>query len=698
MIPIKKITKPLSTTILGLILASCGGQASDIPSASGSSYLSASSSSSGQLEGQTPLIIAINSGGQNTAYGNVTFEKDRFAIGGSVNTTNDPVSGTAEDSLFQSERYGNFSYEIPVSHASYDIRLFFNELYQTDVQTRVFNVDIEGNTAISNLDLISIAGHDTAYSTLIEDVAVQDGALSITFSASINNATVSGLALYSKQGQLVEPTFDLVEAANPILWADVPDVSVIRVDNRYYMSSTTMHMNPGVPIMTSTDLVNWTVVNYAHQALNDDNPRLNLAPNQEAYGEGSWASSIRYFNDTFYVTTFSNTTRKTYVYQTKDIENGPWQTHVLDTLLHDSSLFFDNGSAFMIYGVDDIRIVELNADLSALKSGGIHQVLISKASRIAGNDFYVPAEGAQIQKINDWYYVNLISWPRGGSRSQLVYRSKHLLGPYEGRVVLEASVAQGKLIDTPQGDWWALLFKDSGAVGRIPYLVPVQWSNDWPVLGNNGSVPQTLGFNVENRGISGIIKPDEFNSLALDLVWQWNHNPNPTGWSLTDRPGYLRLTNQRTDTSFVDTRNTLTQRMFGPTSTATIAIDVSNMKNGDTAGIGALQDVYGYVAVSQQNNQRSVVMAKNIGGNETVIERINTASDTVYLRVQGDFANQVDEARFFYSLDGENWQHIGDVLNMEYLLTHFMGYRFALFNVASQSTGGYVDFDYFHLN
>lgn len=493
------------------------------------------------------------------------------------------------------------------------------------------------------------------------------------------------------------PTYPMVEARNPNMWADVPDMAILRVGSTYYMSSTTMHMNPGVPIMKSQDLVNWEVVNYAHQALDGSNNALNLNNGQNAYGRGSWASSIRYHEGMYFVSTFSNTTGRTYVYRTSDIEKGPWQTNVINSLFHDSSLFFDDGRAFFIYGVNDIRIVELNADATAVQPGGLNQILIPNSSAIAGSNFYVTAEGAQVQKINDWYYVNLISWPAGSGRTQLLYRSRNLTGPYEGRVVLSDNTAQGAMIDTPDGDWYAYLFRDSGAVGRIPYLVPMTWEDDWPVMGVEGRVPETLGFEVEDRGLIGIIRSDEFSDDSLDLVWQWNHNPDPSGWSLTERPGFLRITNTRTDASLVATRNTLTQRMFGPTCTGTVALDVSGMKDGDSAGLAALQEKYGFVGVRQSGGQRSIVMVNASSGTAQQIASVPLDQERVYLRVTGNFQNRADTANFYYSLDGSEWTEIGNELSMEYLLTHFMGYRFALFNFGTQSTGGHADFDSFHV-
>ncbi len=458
-------------------------------------------------------------------------------------------------------------------------------------------------------------------------------------------------------------------------------------------------MNPGVPIMKSTDLVNWSLINYAHAAFDNTNA-LNLENGQNAYGKGSWASSIRYVDGIYYVSTFSYTTNKTYIYKTNNIETGPWTVSTLNGLYHDCSLFFENGRAFLAYGIDDIKIIELTADASAIKSGGLNQTIITKASAVAGTDFIVRPEGTHLQKINGRYYVSLITWPSGKSRTQLIYRASNLTGPYEGRVALQdQGVAQGGLIDTPSGNWYAFLFRDSGAVGRIPYLVPVTWQDGWPVMGVGGKVPAKLGFAVENKGLAGIVANDEFNrsTSTLPLQWQWNHNPDNSGWSLVNRTGYLRLTNKRTAANFEVARNSLTQRTFGPQSSARIAIETAGMKDGDYAGLGALQTRYGFVGVNKSNGNKSIVMVDTTSGSPQEITRIGLYQERVYFRIDMDFRNQTDQAKFYYSLDGNNWTAIGNSLRMTYDLKHFMGYRVALFNYATQSTGGYVDFDFFRV-
>src|SRR4051812_5442488 len=171
---------------------------------------------------------------------------------------------------------------------------------------------------------------------------------------------VTGILMLMMQPSLVKAQ----QAQNPLIFADVPDMSMVRVGDTYYMSSTTMHMSPGVPIMKSKDLVNWQLINYAYDTLASMD-ELNLTNGKSTYGRGSWASSIRYHNGTFYVSTFAQTTGRTHIYSTKDIEKGPWKAVSFRPSYHDHSLFFDDdGKVYLIYGGGKLRIIELNDDLS----------------------------------------------------------------------------------------------------------------------------------------------------------------------------------------------------------------------------------------------------------------------------------------------------------------------------------------------
>lgn len=493
------------------------------------------------------------------------------------------------------------------------------------------------------------------------------------------------------------------KAKNPLIYADVPDMSIIRVDDTYYMSSTTMHVNPGVPIMKSTDLVNWKLVNYAYETLEDDNDRLNLDNGKNDYGRGSWASCLRLHEGIYYLSTFSGTTGRTYIYSTKNIEKGPWKKVVLNHSYHDHSILFDDdGKVYMVWGAGKLEIIELNKDLSGVKEE-TKRVLIENASAPAGNNIMLQSEGSQLFKINGKYYLFNINWPRGGMRTVVIHRADNINGPWEGKVGLQdQGVAQGGLIDTPDGRWFSYLFKDAGGVGRIPYLVPVNWENGWPVLGDNGKVPEYLDLPPSKGLIPGIVNSDEFNrkkgDKALPLVWQWNHNPDNSLWSVRERKGYLRLKTARIDSSFVQAKNTLTQRTIGPESSATTLVEVSKMKEGDIAGLSLLQKEYGLIAVKIENGAKKIVMMDAVKGTPKEVASVALNQDKVYFKAECDFKNKADKGKFFYSLDGKKWIGIGNTLKLPYTLPHFMGYRFGLFNYATKNTGGYVDFDYFRID
>jgi len=511
------------------------------------------------------------------------------------------------------------------------------------------------------------------------------------------------LLALSCTGTFAGATLHAKPARNPIIWADVPDPAVIRVGDTYYMSSTTMHMSPGLPIMKSKNLVNWQLVGYAYDTL-ADNDAMTLQDGRNAYGAGSWASSLRYNNGTFYVSTFTRTTGKTHVYTTKDIENGPWKEASFAPAFHDNSLFFDDdGRVYMVHGGGDIRLTELIVNASVIKPGGVDQVIIHNASKVAGSNVGLPAEGSQMHKINGKYYLMTITWPRGGMRTALIHRADNIFGPYEGKVALkDQGVAQGGLIDTPKGNWYALLFQDHGAVGRIPYLVPVKWENGWPMLGEEGKVPEMLDIPADEGNISGIVASDEFDRKPgmadLPLVWQWNHNPDNKYWSLTERSGALRLTTGRVDADLLHARNTLTQRTFGPESAATTAVDVTNMKDGDCAGLCVLQKKYGFVGVKMEGRDKSIVIVSAESDSPEEVENIPLKQRIFYLKVDCDYKHRTDKAYFRYSLDGEEWIAIGKPMQMVYTLPHFMGYRFGLFNFATKTPGGFVDFDFFRVS
>ena len=506
--------------------------------------------------------------------------------------------------------------------------------------------------------------------------------------------------------------------SNPVIWADVPDVDVIRVGDTYYMVSTTMYFSPGAPIMKSKDLVSWEICNYVYDTYADGDVQ-NLTNGKHDYAHGQWATSLRYHKGTYYVFFGSYGSGKSYIYKTTDIENGTWTRSEINGMYHDASLFFDDdGRNYLIYGGGgNIEIKELNAEMTGFKEGGASKRLFSTGlDNLAG-------EGAHVHKIGDYYYVFIIAWPSTSGRIELCYRSKDLLGTYEGKTVLNSGVgtygsgvAQGGIVDTPDGKWYGMLFQDHGSVGRIPVLVPVSWENDWPMMGVNGKAPLTLEIETDYTG-TALVKDDDFSYSSNDdlaLEWQWNHNPDNSAWSVTDRPGYLRLTNKTLATHLLNARNTLTTRTEGPSCSSVIKLDASGMKAGDYAGLSAFQFKYGNVGVYvADDGSKKIYMANNGGysssakvtdSRDNIVEQVNLNGNEIYLKADflfntvnsdGSSSYNIDKAKFYYSYNGTNWTQIGEELSMVYDLKLFTGYRSGIYSYATKSTGGYADIDFF---
>lgn len=493
---------------------------------------------------------------------------------------------------------------------------------------------------------------------------------------------------------------------DPLIYSDIPDVDYIRVDEDYYMVSTTMFLNPGVPIMHSKDLVHWEIVSYVYDTL-EDNDRTNLVDGKQCYSNGSWAASIRYNeNDKlFYVCFSSNDQGKAYIYTTDDITSGNWKKHSANGTKHDPALLFDGDKSYIFSGNGSIAMQEF----SLTEDGGIN---FGSAKTIIKNqpfNGYVNIEGCHAYKIGDYYYLFFISWPASDGRTQWCYRTKDLNGEWEKmRVFRSSGIAQGGIIDTQNGNWYAMLFRDSGAVGRIPVLLEVYWQDGWPMMGTNGKVNSAKEFQVklESSGENYVYADDDFDyeEDKLQLVWQWNHNPDNENWSVTERPGYLRLkTGALADTIF-DARNSLTQRTFGPKCTSEVALDVSNMEDGDHAGICAFQNTYGQVGVTKEGEKTYLYYgAGQWKDGDKIInsftikdaDKIEIEQSEIYLKINYDFSKNT--ATFQYSLDGAAWNDIGGSVTMDYNLKVFMGYRTYLYNYATKEIGGYVDFDYYKI-
>ena len=516
-------------------------------------------------------------------------------------------------------------------------------------------------------------------------------------------------------------TLHMEKIQNPMLWADVPDPDVIRVGDTYYLVSTTMHLMPGAPIMTSKDLKNWETVGYIFDRLTDS-PKYDLL-NGTVYGRGQWATSLKYHNGKFYALLAPNergAMGDTYIFSAEKAE-GPWTIVSRMRHFHDCSLFFDDdGRVYVIYGTGEM--MELKPDLSDVIEG-THQQLFQREEDEKGI-----LEGSRMIKHNGKYYLLMIShvYAPGKHRREVCYRADNIHGPYEKQVILESEFggfsyeAQGTIVDTPDGDWMGIIFQDRGGVGRVLTVMPCRWVNGWPMLGDeNGKVPETVRPLVNGQPATAIVKSDDFSSDKLGLHWQWNHNPIDEAWSLKERPGYLRLKTNRVVSNLYLAPNTLTQRMEGPTCSGTIAIDISKMKDGDCAGLAAFNSDTGALVIKKKGKNLVLEMVEmsvtltdldkevtNV--EEKVIESIplnaqlSTLNAQLFLRIDADFrpvnGHGRDAANFYYSIDGSQWTQIGTKdyrLNFDWR-RFFMGSKFGIFCYATKKKGGYVDIEAFN--
>ena len=531
--------------------------------------------------------------------------------------------------------------------------------------------------------------------------------------------TICAAVLFSATSVLAEDyeTLHTPPIQNPMLWADVPDPDVIRVGDTFYLVSTTMHLMPGAPIMKSKDLKNWETVGYIFDKLTDS-PKYDLLQGT-AYGRGQWATSLKYHKGKFYALLAPNeqgAMGDTYIFSAEKAE-GPWTIVSRMRHFHDCSLFFDDDDrVYVIYGTGEM--MELKADLSDVIEG-THRQIFQREEDEKGL-----LEGSRVIKHNGKYYLLMIShtYGPGKHRREVCYRSDNIHGPWEKQVILESEFggfsyeAQGTIVDTEDGDWYGIIFQDRGGVGRVLTVMPCRWINGWPMLGDeNGKVPDTVRPLKSGEPEATIVKADDFSQAKLGLHWQWNHNPIDQAWSLTERPGYLRLKTNRVVPNIYLAPNTLTQRMEGPSCSGIIVMDLSRMKDGDRAGLAAFNSDTGALTVKKTGKKLTLEMnelkveltdrnkeVKNV--EEKTIESVELKQQKIWLRIDADFRPVKtqgfmpgkDLATFYYSLDGETWTKMGSDYKMGFdWRRFFMGSKFGIFNYATKKAGGYVDIDTF---
>lgn len=503
-------------------------------------------------------------------------------------------------------------------------------------------------------------------------------------------------------------TDNLIKGTNPLMSGDFPDPDVIRVGDTYYMCSTTMYYMPGGALLRSYDLINWEFCSHVYRTL-EDTPRENLDGENNAYANGMWAPCLRYHDGKFYVVFVANDTHKTYCF-TAEKPEGPWTKGYIEGFYHDCSLLWDDdGRVYIIYGNREIRLTELKPDLSGKLEGGFDKIVIKdKPGPFLGY------EGSHFYKINNKYYVFFIhTCPEEWIRIEAAFMADSLDGEWTGGDVIRyrlpdtTGVAQGGIVDTPDGKWYGIIFGDRGAVGRIPNLVPMHFDDTgFPVFDTPTVEIETVstrpGYKYDPlfKSDSFDYVPDENGNIKLDEVWEFNHNPKNDFWTVKD--GKFTLTTEKIASSVEFARNTLTQRTRYPECSAYVTVDGSQLGDGDVAGIVMLQHRYGLIGIAKENGESFVVMRARtgephgdpLGETDREFERIPLKENSATVKVTAKFSLNKSGVDFYLS-DNGNWKKLGITLHPTFDLKHFVGCRIGLFAYSTEKTGGKASFSEF---
>ncbi len=502
---------------------------------------------------------------------------------------------------------------------------------------------------------------------------------------------------------------------NPILDADYPDVDIERLGDTYYMMTSTMHYAPGMTLLESRDLVSWTLIGHVFETL-DWEPEYNW-DRMGLYGNGVWAGDLARNDDTWYCY-FIDYASGLYVSSARDIR-GPWSRPLCmlkKTHWTDPAVFWDHGTgeAWLVCNFgrgpeapdrgNEIRLFRMSWD---------GRRLLDEGRPI----YHGPgAEAARIYRIDGTWYLFLAEW-RDNDRKQLVLRGRSLAGPFERRVVMERapeldrSTCQGALVQAPDGSWWCthqLVQHRAAGPGGVPgpstdlsfegrsqWLVPVTWTDGWPIPGEiRAGAAVACTVHRYRKPLTGppMTAPaasDEFDSPVLGPQWQWNHNPRGDHWSLTERPGWLRLKASVpvNDGGFWNAANTLSQRHMGRgQGVATARLDLAGMAPGQQAGLCHHSGRYALIGVRVSEDGTRWLVSNNDGA-EQLGPRVER--DAVFLRTAIDG----DRARFSWSVDGNEWSRSGPSFRLTF--GRWRGDRVGFCCWNEKTDAGHVDIDWF---
>ncbi len=462
---------------------------------------------------------------------------------------------------------------------------------------------------------------------------------------------------------------------NPILYADYSDPDVCRVGDDYYMTASSFNTVPALPLLHSKDMVNWQLIGHAIERLKPDD--LFSSPQ---HGNGVWAPSIRHHDGAFYIY-YGDPDQGIFMLKTED-PRGKWSDPVLvkagKGLIDPCPLWDEDGSVWLVHAYAGSRSgIKSILSVAEMNEGGTRVI---SPSRVVydGHDNDPTIEGAKFYKQNGYYYIFA---PAGGVTTgwQTVLRSKHILGPYERKMVMAQGNSavngphQGAWVTTPGGEDWFYHFQDAGAFGRIVHLQPMSWKNDWPVIGqdrdNDGCGEPVASW--RKPAISGthpIATPaesDSFTTGVPGLQWQWHGNPADWWYFADAAAGKLHLYSVPVPAQYTnlwDLSSLLLQKFPSSSFTATVKLTFSPSQaiQGERTGLVIMGMDYGLLSLEKTGegfrlSQNQCINADK-GEKETTVESVTLDNPSIHLRVQ---VTADAMCRFSYSTDGKTYRSLG---------------------------------------
>lgn len=498
---------------------------------------------------------------------------------------------------------------------------------------------------------------------------------------------------------------------NPIIHADYSDPDLVRVGDDFYLTASSFNAVPGLPILHSKDLVNWTIIGHVFVR----QPPYDVFSKPQ-HGNGVWAPAIRYHDGEFYIF-YPDPDRGIYMVKARN-PVGPWSEPLLIKEAKgwiDPCPFWDtDGKAYLVNamaasrsGIKSILVVSrMSPDGTELRDNGVMV--------FDGHAKHPTVEGPKLYKRNGYYYL---SAPAGGVETgwQLVLRSKNIYGPYEEKVVLAQGKTQingphqGAWVDTPTGEFWFIHFQDKGAYGRVVHLQPMKWVNDWPVMGidtdNDGLGEPVLTYKKPNVGRTWppMTPPDsdEFNENKLGLQWQWQANPAVNWMFPAGGLGFLRLFNvplSENFKNFWDVPNLLMQKFPAPEFSVTTKVTFTPRTDDEKTGLIVMGLDYAYISVKKKADglyvSQTICKDAESHAQEKEGIGIQVKNNTFYLQVN---ASKNAVCKFSYSTDGTRFSPVGEPFIARQ--GKWVGGKVGIFAVRTGQTRetGYADFDWFRV-